>query len=63
MTPRDGDFVGDLKVVKLLRVWRTAALYEALGFAEIAVRPRYYRGGIDAVIMRLTVPAPETSLT
>ncbi len=25
-----GDFVGDLKVVKLLRVWRTAALYEAL---------------------------------
>jgi serine/threonine protein kinase len=24
-----GDFVGDLKVTKLLRVWRTAALYEA----------------------------------
>ena len=24
-----GDFLGDLKVTKLLRVWRTAALYEA----------------------------------
>jgi hypothetical protein len=24
-----GDFLGDLKVIKLLRVWRTAALYEA----------------------------------
>jgi ribosomal-protein-alanine N-acetyltransferase len=36
------------------------ALYETLGFAEIAVRPRYYRGGIDAVIMRLAVPDPET---
>jgi ribosomal protein S18 acetylase RimI-like enzyme len=39
------------------------ALYEALGFTQIAVRPRYYRGGIDAVIMRLAVPEPETSLT
>ena len=36
------------------------ALYESLGFVEIAVRPRYYRGGIDAVIMRLAVPEPET---
>jgi ribosomal-protein-alanine N-acetyltransferase len=36
------------------------ALYETLGFAEIAVRPRYYRGGIDAVIMCLAVPDPET---
>ncbi len=25
-----GDFLGDLKVTKLMRVWRTAALYEAL---------------------------------
>lgn len=25
-----GDYLGDLKVVKLLRVWRTATLYEAL---------------------------------
>lgn len=39
------------------------ALYEALGFTEIAVRPRYYRGGIDALIMRLAVPEPEASLT
>lgn len=29
------------------------ALYESLGFAEIAVRPRYYRDGVDAVVMRL----------
>ena len=25
-----GDFLGDLKITKLMRVWRTAALYEAL---------------------------------
>ena len=37
------------------------ALYVSLGFDEIAVRPRYYRGGIDAVIMRLAVPEPETA--
>ncbi|MGX5696469.1 ribosomal protein S18-alanine N-acetyltransferase [Agromyces soli] len=30
-------------------------LYASLGFAEIGVRPRYYRGGIDAVLMRLDV--------
>ena len=39
------------------------ALYEGLGFDEIAVRPRYYRRGIDAVIMRLAVPDPETTPT
>jgi ribosomal-protein-alanine N-acetyltransferase len=39
------------------------ALYLSLGFVEIAVRPRYYRGGIDAVIMRLAVPEPEVSTT
>lgn len=39
------------------------ALYERLGFARIAVRPRYYQpGGVDAVIMRLAVPEPETTL-
>ncbi|WP_308797099.1 ribosomal protein S18-alanine N-acetyltransferase [Agromyces silvae] len=32
------------------------ALYTSLGFAEIGVRPRYYRGGIDAITMRLNVP-------
>lgn len=37
------------------------ALYESLGFTEIAVRPRYYPGGIDAVVMRLAVPEPETA--
>lgn len=30
-------------------------LYRSLGFAEIGVRPRYYRGGVDAVVMRLRV--------
>jgi [ribosomal protein S18]-alanine N-acetyltransferase len=37
------------------------ALYEGLGFAEIAIRPRYYRRGVDAVIMRLPVSRPEVS--
>lgn len=31
------------------------ALYESFGFERIALRPRYYRGGIDAVIMRLPI--------
>jgi ribosomal-protein-alanine N-acetyltransferase len=34
------------------------AMYDALGFERISVRPRYYRGGIDAVIMRLQIPEP-----
>lgn len=29
------------------------ALYRSLGFERIAVRKRYYRGGVDAIIMRL----------
>ncbi|WP_350349188.1 ribosomal protein S18-alanine N-acetyltransferase [Agromyces sp. G08B096] len=37
------------------------ALYDSLGFVEIGVRPRYYRGGIDAVLMRLDVPEPVTA--
>lgn len=32
------------------------SLYASLGFAEVGVRPRYYRHGIDAVVMRLEVP-------
>ncbi len=36
------------------------ALYRSLGFEEIGVRPRYYRRGIDAIMMRLTVPAAVT---
>lgn len=31
-------------------------LYTSLGFDEVGVRPRYYRHGIDAVVMRLDVP-------
>lgn len=39
------------------------ALYEKLGFAEIAVRPAYYQpDGVDAVIMRLPLAAPEGAL-
>lgn len=39
------------------------ALYDALGFTEIAVRPNYYQpDGVDAVIMRLAVPAAEGAL-
>ncbi|QTX05454.1 ribosomal protein S18-alanine N-acetyltransferase [Agromyces archimandritae] len=36
------------------------ALYDSLGFERISVRKRYYRGGIDAIIMRLEIPDPET---
>jgi ribosomal-protein-alanine N-acetyltransferase len=36
------------------------ALYESLGFEQIAVRARYYKGGVDAVIMRLGIPEPKT---
>ncbi|MHC5797667.1 ribosomal protein S18-alanine N-acetyltransferase [Lacisediminihabitans sp. FW035] len=37
-------------------------LYESLGFAEIAVRVAYYQpDGVDAIVMRLVVPAPVTS--
>jgi N6-L-threonylcarbamoyladenine synthase/ribosomal-protein-alanine N-acetyltransferase len=40
------------------------ALYESLGFAEIAVRPDYYQpDGVDAVIMRLADPEPDGTLT
>jgi len=38
-------------------------LYESLGFAEIAVRVAYYQpDGVDAIVMRLVVPEPITSL-
>jgi ribosomal-protein-alanine N-acetyltransferase len=38
-------------------------LYEALGFAEIATRIAYYQpDGVDAIVMRLAVPDPVTSL-
>jgi len=36
------------------------ALYAELGFEQIAVRPAYYQpDGVDALIMRLTVPEPQ----
>ena len=38
------------------------SLYDSLGFEQIAVRPRYYKGGVDALIMRLAIPAPRTGL-
>lgn len=39
------------------------ALYRELGFEEIGVRPKYYQpDGVDAVVMRLAVPAPETTI-
>jgi len=39
------------------------ALYLSLGFEEIGVRPQYYQpDGVDAIVMRLTVPTPETTI-
>jgi ribosomal-protein-alanine acetyltransferase len=39
------------------------SLYRSLGFEEIGVRPRYYQpDGVDALVMRLTVPTPETTI-
>ena len=38
-------------------------LYRSLGFEDIGVRPQYYQpDGVDAIVMRLAVPTPETSL-
>lgn len=39
------------------------SLYESLGFEAIAVRPQYYQpDGVDAIVMRLTIPEPTVSL-
>ena len=39
------------------------ALYESLGFEPIAVRPGYYQpDNVDAVVMRLHIPTPETGV-
>jgi ribosomal-protein-alanine N-acetyltransferase len=36
-------------------------LYETLGFEDIAVRVAYYQpDGVDAIVMRLTIPEPHT---
>ena len=38
-------------------------LYQQLGFEEIGVRPKYYQpDGVDAIVMRLTIPTPETTI-
>jgi len=39
------------------------ALYESLGFREIGVRPRYYSGRVDAVVMRLPLAPQGTFAT
>ena len=41
---------------------RAQQLYRRYGFEQIHVRPRYYRDGVDALIMRLRLgtPAPGT---
>jgi ribosomal-protein-alanine acetyltransferase len=36
------------------------ALYTELGFETVSVRKRYYKGGVDALIMKLVVPATRT---
>jgi ribosomal-protein-alanine N-acetyltransferase len=35
---------------------RAQQLYRRYGFEQIHVRPRYYRDGVDALIMRLQLP-------
>lgn len=38
-------------------------LYERLGFVELGVRRGYYQpGNVDAIVMRLHIPAPEFDL-
>ena len=39
---------------------RAQQLYIRFGFEQIHVRPRYYRDGVDALIMRLQLTAPST---
>ncbi|UUL77865.1 ribosomal protein S18-alanine N-acetyltransferase [Pseudarthrobacter sp. Fe7] len=38
---------------------RAQNLYVRFGFEQIHVRPRYYRDGVDALIMRLALAAPD----
>jgi len=39
---------------------RAQQLYVRFGFEQIHTRPRYYRDGVDALIMRLQLTAPPT---
>ncbi|MEO5920889.1 MAG: ribosomal protein S18-alanine N-acetyltransferase [Pseudolysinimonas sp.] len=38
------------------------ALYASLGFETVTVRKRYYKGGIDALSMKLSIPVPRTGI-
>jgi ribosomal-protein-alanine N-acetyltransferase len=40
---------------------RAQQLYRRFGFEQIHVRPRYYRDGVDALIMRLQLPGDPLS--
>jgi [ribosomal protein S18]-alanine N-acetyltransferase len=42
---------------------RAQQLYRRFGFEQIHVRPRYYRDGIDALIMRLQLQTADTQNT
>ena len=37
-------------------------LYLSLGFEQLAVRKGYYKGGVDAIVMRKALAEPEVSL-
>jgi ribosomal-protein-alanine acetyltransferase len=37
-------------------------LYRSLGFEQLAVRKGYYKGGVDALVMRLSLTPPEVSI-
>ena len=37
-------------------------LYRSLGFEQLAVRKGYYKGGVDALVMRLALAAPEVTI-
>ncbi len=37
-------------------------LYHSLGFEQLAVRKGYYQGGVDAIVMRLALQAPEVTV-
>ena len=40
---------------------RAQQLYLRFGFEQIHIRPRYYRDGVDALIMRLQLAGDETT--
>ena len=36
-------------------------LYRSLGFEQLAVRKGYYKGGVDAIVMRLALETPQVT--